>query len=93
MTPRTVTIIIGFFGAVVCGIIVWASVTSTSDPATIGFDGAAGAMVALLFAVTGAPALVLSYFGKAPKTALTLAIAFPAVFALLFGAVAIYFSL
>jgi hypothetical protein len=92
MTRRTVTIIIALFDAAVCGAIAWASVTSMSDPATIGFDRAAGVIAALLFALTGAPALTLSYLGKAPKAALAFAAAFPALLAALFIATVIYFA-
>jgi hypothetical protein len=92
MTRRTATFALALFDAAACGIVIWASITSTSDPATIGFDQAAGALVALLFMMTGAPALALNYLGKAPRTALLLAMAFPAVFALLFAGAAIYFS-
>jgi hypothetical protein len=92
MTRRTVTIVIALFDAAACGIIAWASVTSTSDPATIGFDQASGVIAALLFAVTGAPALALTWLGKAPKAALAFAFAFPALLAALFIATVIYFA-
>lgn len=92
MTRRTATITVGLLDAAVCALIVWMSVTSGSDPATRGLDEAAGYIVATLFCVTGAPALALAYFGKAPKTALALAWAFIAVFALLFVGSVILFA-
>jgi hypothetical protein len=92
MTRRTVTIIIALFDAAACAAIAWASVTSTSDPATIGFDRAAGVIAALLFALTGAPALALTFLAKAPRAALAFALAFPALLAALFVATVIYFA-
>src|SRR5215831_21201296 len=55
---------------------------SGSDPATKGLDEAAGVTALLL--ITAAPALGLILFGRALKTALTLALAFPAALAALF---------
>jgi len=65
---------------------------STSDPATKGFDEAAGYVVTILFVLTGAPALVLAGFRRAPRLALGLALAFPAAFALAFLAAVIVFA-
>ncbi len=58
-----------------------ASVTlfSGSDAATKGLDNAAGWGIVALFAVTVAPALILLWRGKAPRTALTLVLAPPLV--------------
>jgi hypothetical protein len=50
-----------------------------SDPATKGLDRAAAWATTILFVVTGAPALVLAVRGRAPRLALTLALAFPIV--------------
>jgi hypothetical protein len=58
-----------------------ASVTlfSGSDAATRGLDNAAGWGIVALFAITVAPALVLLWRGKAPRTALALVLAPPLV--------------
>jgi hypothetical protein len=61
---------------------------SGSDPATKGFDEGAGVAATVLFALTGAPALVLAWHSRAPRTALLLGLAFPAVFLGLLGLVA-----
>ncbi|HEV8552284.1 MAG TPA: hypothetical protein VGR65_02710 [Casimicrobiaceae bacterium] len=65
---------------------------SGSDAATKGLDEGAGLIVTALFFVTGAPALALAVLCRAPKTALTLALAFPAAFAVLFVAAVIAFA-
>ncbi|MFI5022917.1 MAG: hypothetical protein ACHQRJ_14870 [Alphaproteobacteria bacterium] len=57
---------------------------SDSDPATKGFDIAAGMIVTVLFLITAVPALVFALLRRLPKTALALALAFPAAFGLLF---------
>jgi hypothetical protein len=92
MTRRTATIATSVFDAIVCALVAWVSFTSASDPATRGLDEAEGYLVASLFFITGAPALALVYFGKAPKTALALALAFPAGFVILFIAAVILFA-
>jgi hypothetical protein len=92
MNIRIVTIVIGFLDALVSAVIAVASYNSGSDPATIGFDYAAGAIVAVLFAVTGLPALIVAYRRRAPRTALGLALAFPALFVVLFVATVIVFA-
>jgi len=51
---------------------------SLSDAATKGLDNAAGWAIVVLFLLTAAPALVLVERKAAPRTALALAIAFPA---------------
>lgn len=61
---------------------------SQHDPATKGLDEGAGQVVTVLFAITGLPALVLVWRGRAPRTALILALAFPGVFLTLLGLVA-----
>ena len=69
-----------------------ASVTyywSDSDPATKGLDEGAAGVTTILFAITAAPALLLAARGRAPRTALLLAIAFPTVFLALLVAVAL----
>jgi hypothetical protein len=57
---------------------------SGSDPSTKGFDHAAGVIVTTLFVITAIPACVLTLMNRAPKTALTFALAFPSAFAVLF---------
>jgi hypothetical protein len=54
---------------------------SGSDAATKGLDNAAGWGIVALFAITVAPALVLLWHGKAPRTALALVLAPPVVIA------------
>ena len=65
---------------------------SQSDQATAGFDDAAGVIITILFAITVVPAFALVLTGKLPRTALTLALAFPAIFAILFVAAIIAFA-
>ena len=92
MTLRLAAIVVGLLDAVAWIVLALLTFQSGSDPATKGLDVAAGAVVTVLFLVTGAPALVLAYIGRAPRTALVLALAFPAVFVLLFVAVVIAFA-
>ncbi len=89
---RIAAIIIGLLDALTCAIIAVATYNSGSDPATIGFDYAAGVIVTGLFVVTGLPALVMAFIRRAPKTALALALAFPAIFILLFAGAVILFA-
>jgi hypothetical protein len=89
---RIAAIIIGLLDALACAIIAVATYNSGSDPATIGFDYAAGVIVTGLFVVTGLPALVLAFIRRAPRTALTLGLAFPAIFILLFAGAVILFA-
>jgi hypothetical protein len=77
MNRRIATIVIGLLDALGCAVVAVATYNSGSDPATIGFDCAAGVIVTGLFVVTGLPALVLAYLRRAPKAALALALAFP----------------
>jgi apolipoprotein N-acyltransferase len=65
---------------------------SGSDSSTRGFDHAAGVIVTTLFVITAIPACVLTLMNRAPKTALTLALAFPSALAVLFLTVTIAFS-
>jgi len=89
---RVAAIIIGLLDALACAIIAVATYNSGSDPATIGFDYAAGVIVTGLFVVTGFPALVMAFIRRAPKSALALALAFPAIFILLFAGAVILFA-
>jgi hypothetical protein len=92
MNMRAATIVIGFLDALGCAVVAVGSYNSGSDPATIGFDYAAGAIATGLFIVTGLPALIIAYFRRAPRTALALALAFPAVFVVLFVVTVIVFA-
>jgi hypothetical protein len=89
MKRRIATGVIGSLDALVAAIIAVGTYNSTSDNATIGLDHAAGVIVAGLFVVTGLPALIISGMNRAPRTGLALALAFPAIFVLLFAAVLI----
>jgi len=92
MNLRAATIIIGLLDALGCVVVAVATYNSGSDHATIGLDYAAGVIVTGLFVVTGLPALVIASLRGAPKTALALALAFPAVFVVLFVAAVVVFT-
>jgi hypothetical protein len=92
MNVRVNTIIIGLLDAAATAAIAVNCYYSTSDNATIGFDYAAGVIVTALFALTGLPGLALAATKRTPRTALGLALAFPAMFVLLFVAVVIAFA-
>jgi hypothetical protein len=93
MNIRAITIIVALLDAAGCAVVAVASYNSGSDPATIGFDYAAGVIVGALFLLTGLPALVLTYCKRAPRTALILALAFPALFVVLFLAAVVIFTM
>ena len=69
-----------------------ATFLSGSDPATKGLDNAAGIVATTILLVTALPALVLALTRRAPRLALTLALAFPVVLALLFMAIVVAFA-
>ncbi len=92
MKRRTVTIVVSLFDAAVWAVVAFATFFSGSDAATRGLDQAAGWIVTALFLVTGAPALALALLHRAPATALTLALAFPAAFAIAFVAAVVAFA-
>lgn len=75
---RVVTISVGLVDLALWLAAAAATFFSGSDPATHGLDIAAGATVTVLFLVTGAPALMLAMGNRAPRTALAMALAFPA---------------
>lgn len=83
MRLRTLTLIIAALDAAAALAVSAAMLWSQSDPATKGLDTLAGYAVALLFLLSGAPALALTWYRRAPRLALTLALAFPAAFAVL----------
>lgn len=76
---RLATIIIALLDTAVFLFAMSITFFSGSDPATKGLDNAAGWGIVGLFAVTVAPALILLWRGKAPRTALALALAPPVV--------------
>ena len=84
-TLRPFTITVCALDTIVWTLVVCATFLSGSDPATKGLDVAAGGAVTGLFVLTAVPAIVLVARRRAPRTALMLALAFPAVFALLLG--------
>jgi hypothetical protein len=92
MTVRLATIIVSLLDFVAWIFTASATFLSGSDQATKGLDNVAGMAVTALVLVTGAPALVLALKGRASKTALTLALAFPATFAVLFIALVVAFK-
>jgi hypothetical protein len=91
MTMRIATILISILDAAMAVFIAVLMFKSESDPATLGLDVAAGWTVTILCLLTAVPAFVLALTKKWPKTALALALAFPAAFVVLFVAVVIYF--
>lgn len=89
---KRATLIIGALDALAWLALVAATLFSQSDAATKGLDVTAGALVSVLFALTGLPALLLAWRGTKPHLALVLALAFPAVFVVLFIGVVIAFA-
>jgi hypothetical protein len=92
MTLRTATVIVCLLDAAGWALIAFTTFNSGSDPATKGLDEAAGYIVTVLFLITAVPAVALISFRRAPKTALILALAFPAAFAALFITAIIAFA-
>jgi hypothetical protein len=92
MNARIIALVVAGLDTLALVLAAIALFASGSDPATSGLDSAAGAAVVGLYAVTALPALLLAYFRRAPRTALMLALAFPAVFAALFIAVVIAYA-
>jgi hypothetical protein len=80
--------IISVFDAVASLLLFGAYYWLGGDPATAGFDAAAAVAATILFALTGAPALLLVARRRAPRTAVALALAFPVVLVVLLLAVA-----
>jgi hypothetical protein len=93
MSRQVITVAIALLDAAGCIVVAVAAYNSGSDPATIGFDYAAGVIVSALFLLTGLPALILTYRKRAPRAALTLALAFPAIFAILFLTAVVIFTM
>jgi hypothetical protein len=78
--------------AVAWVIVALAAFLSGSDAATRGLDQVAGAIVTALFVLTAVPAFVLALLRRATRTALTLSLAFPTAFAMLFVAAVVAFA-
>ena len=83
---RLATWIIALFDTAVFLFAVSVTFFSGADAATKGLDNAAGWGMVAFYALTAGAALVLLWRGRAPRTALALALAFPA---LIIGAVAV----
>jgi hypothetical protein len=81
---RLTTIIIALLDTVALLFAVSVTFLSGSDAATKGLDNAAGWAILALFLLTAAPALILVWRRRAPRTALAFAIAFPAAFVAFF---------
>ncbi|MGE5165000.1 MAG: hypothetical protein ACM3IH_13385 [Sphingobacteriales bacterium] len=92
MTLRFVTIIVSILDFLAWIFIASATFLSGSDQATKGLDNVAGMAVTALILVTGVPALVLALKARGARTALALALAFPATFAVLFIALVVTFN-
>jgi len=92
MNRRTATIVVCVIDAAVWAVVAFAAFFSGSDPATKGLDEVAGWVVTALFLISAVPASILVYLRRAPTTALILALAFPAAFALAFVAAVVAFA-
>jgi hypothetical protein len=92
LSVRAATLILCLLDAVAWLCLAAAYFMSGSDPATKGFDIAAGTIVTILFVITAVPALLFALLRRLPKTALALALAFPVAFGLLFLAAVLAFS-
>lgn len=92
MRLRTITLAACAVDFVAWAIIAYATLLSGSDAATRGLDRTAGMLVTGLFFATAVPAFALTRRGRAPITALVLALAFPRVFAVAFVAAVVAFA-
>ena len=77
---------------VLWALVAFATLLSRSDAATKGLDNAAGLAVTALFVSTVVPAFLLVMRRRAPRTALTLSLAFPAAFMVLFVVAIVAFA-
>jgi hypothetical protein len=89
---RTLTLIVCGLDTLVTLAVVVETFGRIAEPATHSLDLAAGYAVLILFVVTAAPALWLTWRRRAPKLALSLSLAFPGFFAVLFIAAVIAFA-
>jgi uncharacterized membrane protein len=92
MRMRAAAIVLGAADCAVALAIAIALFGSGSDPATKGFDAAAGWLVVLLLVATGAPGFTLALLSRAPKSALTLVLGFPVGFVLFYIVAVIAFA-
>jgi hypothetical protein len=92
MDIRTITWLTASLDSAAWLFVASATFFSGSDPSTKWLDTGAGIAVTALFLVTAVPSLILFFLKRAPKTALALALTFPAAFVVLFGAAVIYFA-
>lgn len=88
---RIATLIIGALDMIAWLAVVAVTFFSQSDPATKGLDIVAGLLVTAVFLLTGFPALLLAWRDAKPRLAIALALAFPAVFVILFAGAMIAF--
>lgn len=79
MTIRLTAMIIAVLDAVGFGLAAFNLLITDGDPATQGLDQLGGIGITILFVLTGLPALLLAITSRAPRMALGLALAFPAV--------------
>jgi hypothetical protein len=92
VNTRIATLIIGALDTIAWLALVAVTFFSQSDPATKGLDVTAGLVVTALYLLTGLPGLLLAWRAMKLRLALALALAFPAVFAVLFIGVVIAFA-
>jgi hypothetical protein len=81
--PRLVRIaawIVGGLDAAACIYMAAVCFGSHPDPRYIKLDIAIGSLIVALFAISGAPGLALAALRRAPRFALALTLAYPAVF-------------
>jgi hypothetical protein len=79
-------VIVSVLDALIWAAVALATFGSASDPATAGLDRTAGIAATAVFVLTTVPAVVLTSWQRAPRAALMLALAFPALLALLLAA-------
>jgi len=89
---RYAALIVGGLAIIGSLFLAWLLFMSGSDPATKGLDVAFAWAVLMLFGITVAPGFLLAATNRAPRTAFALVIAFPIVFLVFFGGLAIYFA-
>jgi hypothetical protein len=87
-STRVAAGIIGAFDAIAWLLLLVRYFRSDSNPTTANLDATVAWVTTILFAFTGAPALLLAIGGRAPRVALLLSLAFPTVFVALLVAVA-----
>ena len=83
------TLVIALLDAIVWTTVAGGVLLSQPEPATCGLDLAAVTIVSILFALTGAPALILVWRKRAARAAFALSLAFPGIFVVMIVAVAL----